>query len=597
LFQKLSRNKRNAIAVSVVALVLFVLYIVIRVALMVNSLQSTISQVDSLQSAVAKKDLAAISIELGKASDSLSIADSSAKDPLVQLVTYLPIIGNDIKAASIISSDGHLVLQSAQDVSNTANQLLKAGIGKKALTDSTLISTFRLGMGAMNDAVQKLNVDLQGIDSGSLHFGLDKKVASAKSTVSVLASTAAKITPLIDVASVVLEQPEKKRWFVAIQNLSEARATGGITGAYAILVAENGKVKLQEYGSDKTLLKLGKIDYSSYPEDLRNLWGVDLTDWRDINASAHVPYAAQLLADGWKQHRGETVDGVLFIGQGAVGELSGAVGPITIRGVTVDPDNVVDFLTKDIYAKFTDVRTKDAVVGELANEMFTRLIAGKLNIGGFFKAAANDKTGDRIMAWAQDSAIQHEFIVSKSSGEVSEQFGPNVLVTVNNAGGNKLDAYAQLKIDYRTAQCNVDTFTGYQGRKSSVAIEISNNAPKSGLPAYVVTRLDRNFGESRPKGSNRELVTVYGPVGSEAESVTVNGKADFVSTGFDRNRPVWIFDISLLPGETKKLVVNLVEPISDDNQEKVIGSPSVIAPVMLNAPVISTSTIGECSLK
>lgn len=580
-----------------VALVLFILYIVIRVALMVNSLQATIGEVDSLQKAVAKKDLAAISVELGKASDSLSVADSSANDPLVQLVTYLPIIGKDISAASIISSDGHLVLQSAQDVTNTANQLLKAGIGKQALKDTTLIATFRDGMGAMNDSVQKLNTDLKGIDPSALHFGLDKKVSSAKTAIAVLANAGSKITPLVDIASVVLEQPNKKRWFVAIQNLSEARATGGITGAYAILVAENGKVKLEEYGSDKTLLKLGAIDYSNYPDDLKNLWGVDLSDWRDINASAHAPYAAQLLADGWQQHRNEKVDGVLFIGQGVVGELSGAVGSITVRGVSIDPSNVVDFLTKDIYAKFTDVPTKDAVVGELAKEMFTRLVAGKLDVGGFLKAAANDTTGDRIVAWAQDPAVQHEFTASRSSGEVSESFGPNILVTVNNAGGNKLDAYAHLKIDYRNADCNVDTFTGYQGRKSNITIVISNNAPKSGLPAYVVTRLDRNFGESRPKGSNRELVTVYGPVGSEAESVTVNGEADFVSTGIDRNRPVWIFDVSLLPGETKKLVVNLVEPISDNNQEKVVGAPTVIPPVMLNAPVISTSTIGECSLK
>lgn len=574
-----------------------IVYVIIRVSLMASSLQGTIDEVKKLQTAAQNKDLGAISIGLGKAADAIALADSGAKDPLVQLASYLPIIGNDIRAASIVSADGRLVLQGAQDVSNTGNQLIKAGIGKNKLKDTTLIASFRDGMSSMNDAVQKLNTDLEGIDANSLHFGLDNKISQAKVAVAGMANASSRITPLVQVGTVVLEQPEKKRWFVSIQNLSEARATGGITGAYAILVAENGKVKLEEYGSDKTLLRMGHINFNSYPADLRDLWGVDLSDWRDINASAHAPYAARLLADGWQQHRNEKIDGVLFIGQGVVSELSGAVGDITVRGVKVGPENVVDFLSKDIYAKFTNVQEKDAVVGEIAKEMFSRLIAGKVQASGFFKSAAADMTGDRIMAWSPDAKVQQEFEQYEVAGVIKDEFGPNVAVTVNNAGGNKLDAYTTLKVDYTLGTCNVDTFTGYQGRKSRVTIDITNGAPKSGLPAYVTARLDSFFGESRPRGSNRELVTVYGPVGSEAESVTVNGKADFVSTGMDRNRPLWIFEVPLLPGEKKTLVVNIVEPINDNNQEKISGSPSITPPVMLNAPVLTTSSTGECSLK
>ena len=424
-------NKRNAIALAVMALVLSIVYIIIRVSLMASSLQGTLDEVTKLQTAAEKKDLAALSVGLGKASDAIAMADSAAKDPLVQLAGFLPIIGNDIKAASIVSSDGRLVLQGAQDVTNTANQLIKAGIGKTQLKDTALIASFRDGMSSMNEAVQKLNTDLQGIDANSLHFGLDSKVSQAKVAVAGLANASNRITPLVQVGTIVLEQPEKKRWFVAIQNLSEARATGGITGAYAILVADNGKVKLEEYGSDKTLLKMGGINYKNYPQELRDLWGVDLTDWRDINASAHVPYAARLLADGWQQHRNEKIDGVLFIGQGVVSELSGAVGDITVRGVTVGPANVIDFLSKDIYAKFTNVQVKDAVVGEIAKEMFSRVIAGKVQAGNFLKSAAADPTGDRIMAWSQDKAVQQQFAQYQVTGEISdpvEDLGGHVVV-------------------------------------------------------------------------------------------------------------------------------------------------------------------------
>ena len=594
---QLSRNKRNAIALSVMALVLLVLYIIIRVSLMVVSLQNTVNEVNNLQQAAASKNLETLSVGLGKAADAIAMADSAAKDPMVQLASYLPIIGADIRAASIVASDGRLVLQGAQDVSNVANQLIKSGIGKKPLSDSTLVASLRDGMSSMNAAVQKLNQDLKTVDPASLHFGLDSKIKSAKETVGALANASARITPIIQVGTIVLEQPGTKRWFVAIQNLSELRGTGGITGAYAVLKASNGKVELEEYGSDKTLLAMGGINYQSYPEEIRDIWGVDLADWRDINASAHAPYAARLMADGWKQKRGQNVDGVLFVGQGVVSELSGAVGTIEVRGVQVTPENVIDFLSKDIYAKFTNVAVKDAVVGEIAKDMFSRLVSGKVSPGGFLRSASVDPTGDRIMAWARDKKIQQAFSNNLVSGEVSQKFGPNVLVTINNAGGNKLDAYTSVKIDYLLGICNVDTFTGYQGRKSRVTVEITNSAPKSGLPKYVNLRLDDNFGEKRPSGSNRELVTIYGPVGSESETITVNGKDEFVATGYDRNRPIWVFEVPLLAGETKTLVIDLVEPISDDNMEKVKGSPSVIPPVMLNAPKVSVSSTGECQLR
>ncbi|MFZ4117542.1 MAG: DUF4012 domain-containing protein [Rhodoluna sp.] len=592
----LSRNKRNAIALGVVALVLCIIYAIIRVVLMVVSLQSTMGEVDNLRAAAANKDLGAISQALGKAADAIEMADSSAQDPLVQLFANAPFIGSDIRAASVVSKDGRMVLLAAEQVTLVANQLVTSGIGKELLTDSALVTSLRDGMGELDQAVQKLNTDLGKIDESQLHFGLDERIASAKAAVSTFATASARLTPLVQVGTTVLEQPGSKRWFVSIQNLAELRGTGGITGAYAVITSNNGKLKLEEYGSDKVLLKLGRIDYRNFPEELRDLWGVDLGDWRDINASAHAPYAAELLADGWQKVAGKKVDGVLFIGQGVVSQLSGAVGAIDIRGVTVDKDNAVDFFAKDIYAKFTNVQVKDAVVGELAAEMFNRLLAGKISGAALFAAAANDNTGDRVMAWSRDKSTQQIFSKYQVAGEVSTAFGPKVDVTVNNAGGNKLDAYTTLKADYLLGICNVDTFTGYQGRKSRVTVEITNSSPK-GLPAYVDMRLDDSFGEARPKGSNRNLVTIYGPVGSEAESISVDGVEDFAINGIDRNRPLWIFDLQMLPGTTKKIVLELVEPINDDNLEKVPSKQILTGPVMLNAPTLSSSSSGECSLR
>ena len=101
---------------------------------MVVSLQGTMGEVDNLRTAAANKDLGAISVGLGKASDAMAMADSSANDPIVQLFGYAPIIGSDIRAASIVSKDGRLVIQAAEQVTSVANQLIKSGIGKRIKT-------------------------------------------------------------------------------------------------------------------------------------------------------------------------------------------------------------------------------------------------------------------------------------------------------------------------------------------------------------------------------------------------------------------------------------------------------------------------------
>ena len=363
-----------------------------------------------------------------------------------------------------------------------------------------------------------------------------------------------------------------------------------------MLSVTGGKASIQSIGSDKTLLDMGPINYSSYPQDLRDLWGVNLADWRDINASAHAPYAAKLIYDGWYQKTHQKLDGVLFVGQGTVAHLAAAGGSVSVAGNNLNYKNIVKFLTKDIYAKYPDVTQKNLVVGQVMQAIFNNLRTKKLNVTDLLSSLLNENTGDRMSAWSSNGTVQAQFVSEGVAGSVSEQMGSTVLVTMNNGGGNKLDAYSHLKIDYTRAECSKTTADGYPGRVSHVTVEVQNAAPKSGLPAYVTPRLDDNFGTApRPKGSNRELVTVYGPVGSYAESLSVNGKDYLGVEGVDRKHPVWVFDIELQPGETKTLGVNLIEPIIDQNLVALNAAPKVVSPITLNPAKIKVVAGPTCS--
>jgi len=558
------------------------------------SLSATYDELKNFQSQSSTADLSTVAGSLAKAVNSSAAAASAADDPIVQTWNWIPFFGADFSALGTVSRDGHKILQAAEQVFNYTNNLKQSS----GSLNTNTVNALRDSVIALNDSLQTANSDFAGVNASGLHFGLSDKVTTAKTLIGKTAKAMAVATPMTKIGAALIGAKGTQHWFIATQNLAEARAQGGIIGAYAIVKVENGKVSLERFGSDIELNGMGAINYASYPKELRDLWGVNLGDWRDINASANAPYAGQLAFDGWKQHTGQSLDGVIFVGQGTVAHLAAAGGELNVRGNALNANNIADFLTKGIYAKYPDVGTKNAVVTEVMKALFTNLTTKKVDTKAFFASLANEKTGDRLVAWSSHKDIEQAFTEQGVAGVVSTQMGPNALITVNNAGGNKLEAYAHISATYTQGKCGLQTFEGYYARESTITVNVNNAAPKSGLPAYVTTRLDTDFGVApRPKGSNRELISIYGPVGSDDNGFFVNGKPYFASAGVDRGHPVWVFDIELQPGETKQLKVKFLEPIADENSELLKGQPTLTPPIMLNPARVFVNAGPQCSVQ
>ena len=65
-----------------------------------------------------------------------------------------------------------------------------------------------------------------------------------------------------------------KRYLIAFQNSAEARGTGGILGAYAIIEFNKGSLKVIQTGSNEPLygISLKKIP-TDVPDEFRKLYG------------------------------------------------------------------------------------------------------------------------------------------------------------------------------------------------------------------------------------------------------------------------------------------------------------------------------------
>ncbi len=425
------------------------------------------------------------------------------------------------------------------------------------------------------------SIPLHGLDSRLITL-IDKLTPSLDDAQTLIGQ----VEPLVSILPIVLSGDSERTWFVALQNLAEARGTGGIIGAYAILNIDDGAVKMTKSGSDRDLVPT-RAPLTGIPAGYQQIWGTTPYDIRSVNVSPNFPITGQFVQNEWKAVSGQDLDGVLAIGQGTVQYMLAATGPITIDGETVTAKNVVQFLSLGVYQKYPDATDKNAFVGKLVGQIFTRLQNGQFDLESLLSATAATPTSDRLLAWSNHADVEKQITAAGFDGSVPTAYGPTTAVAVNNGGGNKLEQFLHMSVDYSLGTCKSDYL-----RAGTMTISLTNSAPTSGLPAYVTPRLD---GAHAPVGSNLELVSVYAPVNSGHTTATLDSKAVSGYAGVEDVLSLYVFPVELNPGQTRKLIVRWDEPTAGPSVVDVLGSrPSVITSPSLNPIKVTTNVAKSC---
>ena len=518
-------------------------------------------------------------------------AAAAANDPSVAFLEFIPWIGSDVHVARVLSLGLDNNLKSLGPLIQQRDAL---SLGKADLPKT--IEALAGSMDALDQSIMRFDADLQKINPQDLHFGLGAKVLRLKTLIKDVKQAVHEGSPLVKTASVILNQPGKSTWFLATQNAAELRASGGLLGSYAVVAIEDGKIKLQDFGADAKLLSKGRLNVA-FDATLENVWGADLGDWRDLNVSSHIPDDGKIISDAWEQKFHQKLDGVVFFSQGTVAHLLGATGPVNLRGLSLNSDNSVDFLTKGIYAQFPDVKQKNRVVSNLMKAIFQRLSSQKLDPAGLFKSLSNTRNEDTIYLWASSANVQEEIQNKGLDGSITKAAGPMVVVGINNGGGNKLDAYLKTAYEYTLGKCGTKTWDNLPGRHSSVAVTLTNQAPKSGLPAYVNPRLDLRRGEKWVPSSNHEVISIYAPIGSTDEYFTINGMEAGGQVALSQDHPLYVLDVYLGPGETKTVKVSFIEPVVDSVGKRFAALPQLRSQQTLGGSKTRASSIGECTVR
>jgi Protein of unknown function (DUF4012) len=544
-----------------------------------------------LQTQLSAYDLVAAGGTLTKVRLDAQHAHQLTGDPIWGAAGLVPIAGRNLRAVRDVSAVLANVTTASRPLETVLPRLdpgrLQAGQGR---IDTAALSRLADTLPEVSAAVSAGAVTVGELNANQLRPEVASGVTSLNTALSTARGPLADAVPVMRSVPSMLGAGSRRSWVILLQQDAEARGTGGLVGAYAVVTTDHGKINLVSAQPRGVLDSGPAIPDASLPTDLRALYGKDLTEWAGFNASPNFAYTGRLTAAGWNARPGSRpLNYVAGVDQYVVAAMLAATGPVTVRGVTVDQHNAVDFLSRDVYRRWKDPHTVDAVTTELVKTVFGRLTVGRFDLRTLVTAMSEPLHQRRLLLWAADQGEQDQLQRLGVSGAIPDVPGPFAMAVVNNGGGNKLDAYLKVHTDYQPGLCANKTRVG------QIGVTLTNTAPARGLPDYVSVRSDLLkegiTGTATHDGSNRIILNVYGPMGSTAALATVDGQPVVPVLGQDSNHTVWRVTVPIEHGQRVAVNVVMYTPAVDGDAG---ASPLVLAQPMVQPATVSSQPLTAC---
>ena len=362
------------------------------------------------------------------------------------------------------------------------------------------------------------------------------------------------ISTLLKLSPTLIGIDRPKKYLIAFQNSAEARGTGGILGAYAIVEFNKGSLKVIETGSNEPLYRssLAKIPID-VPDEYKRLYGENPAILQNSNLSPHFPYGAEIWLELWKKEFGQTLDGVIAIDPTALSYILRSTGPVTLNsGEKITSENLVSDTLEDAYKKFeNDNKARKQYLVDIMNATVKHLNSGEYSRIKMAQAIRDGIVANRILFYSTNKDAQSKLSEVRLSGYMSLEGNNEFRTVIQNIDAGKLDYYLDRDVTIESKSCE-------KIRETQVRIRVTNSLKTSlGLSPYVLTRADKGRPVSMVPGSHRFKVFIYGPVDAKIASVSrENQKAALGGASIERRRPIYVADVDLAPGESEELLAN-----------------------------------------
>ena len=514
-------------------------------------------------------------------------ADQLTSGPVWALAAALPSGGEPLKTIRGITAGADSLGRDAlPDLVSAAQRLDPRTLRRPdGSIDLSRIAAVAPAIASASDVVAQTTKTISELPRHTWVSSIDAAYVDALTQVTAVNSSLKSADLAVRILPAMLGSGGPKQYFLAFQNEAEARGTGGLPGAFAIVQANHGKLALTRMESDTTLQ--GVAATVEFGPDYHHLYdgAATTTLYNNANLSPNFPYAAQIWASMWSKQSGQKVDGVIAVDPTALSYLLAVTGPATLADNTqVSGANAVALTQSTSYAKFPGtsqaaVAQRKAYQLDIASAASKKILDARSEPTALLRAAGKAAGERRILVWSADPAIQRDLAQTSLAGIIPTTTAPYVGLSIVNDGGNKLDYYLDRSLIWQAAGCG-------SPRQTTVTITLTNNAPAAGLSPYVTDRSDARSYPVKP-GDNRLEVSYLATQGALMQSVMVADRPGTASIGSVHGHPVYTVDLELPRGTARTIVLHLSEPTGT-------GAPIVLGQPLVR-PLSVTLKDGVCS--
>lgn len=555
-------SRRRAVLVALLLVALAGGWLAFRAVQIRGHLESARGTLETAIASVGSADSEGLAAQARAASPDLRAARSAANDPLWRLAAAVPYAG---RSFSLVRGVTQVSARIVDDVVGPAETAATTVRERRLLVDGrvdlALLAELQQPLTAAARSARLAQDQAHDLPRSLVPSFLVEQRDDLVRQVDRLADGVLAASTALDLAPGMLGVSGPRRWFLAVHNPAEARGTGGIVGAYAVIRADNGRLVRERVGTD--------ADFRPAKDPVADL-GAEFAkhydpysariSWFSAVRTPHWPSAAQLLAGLWRAQGGARIDGVIGVDPLSMASVLSATGPIEVAGRRLDNGNVADFVMRDQYEVFADPSQpfgqrgdeRKKVLGGLAAAIYDKVASGQGSGSALVKALAAAGRSGHLQVWSAEPAEQ-KVLAATGVGRALPGRGPFLSVVSQNGPGSKLDYYVRRTVAYSRPAAG----------RALARVTLLNTVQAGAVPPFVKQRIDL-FGFDPNKrdfdGTTTQLVSVYGSAGAAVERVRVDGRETPAAFGREQGHGYATVKVELAPGVPVVIEVDLADP-------------------------------------
>ncbi|MDQ3952272.1 MAG: DUF4012 domain-containing protein [Actinomycetota bacterium] len=523
-----------------------------------SSLRAAADDLDEGGDLVRDVELANAQRSFVSALQSAESARSATGHPAFALASLVPPLSEDLNAVDVLADVAGNAARAGISVVDGADAL---GADEDGLT-GTVFREGRIRFDALSEAEPFLAEAAETFEEssellsslGNPRFGAVREaLTEARERVDDAHRSASRAQVLFDALPGLFARNGTRRYLLAFQSPSEARATGGLIGLYGILSAENGRLRLDDISYIRDLLRR-PLETVGAPHWFREHYGpLDaLRSVQQVNESPHFPVVSEVLLSIYESKKGTRPDGVIAMDPIALGYMLEGMEPLRAPGLDVDvtSENAAQIILHDSYLEFPTPEAQNLYLGDLIGQFWTRVQEGDVRPGPFAQGFAKAVRTQHVKVYSGRAADQEALQALDAEGDYSDEGDHVQMLFHNNYAANKVDYFLERQVD-TSIRLQEDG-----GAHVTVSIDLTNNSPAG--PASDL--LGRFSFKGYPPGFNGMFVNLIMPREATVYRFLQNGEQSPYILDEDDGFPVAWDLVELDPGESSNVTIRYRVP-------------------------------------